>query len=132
MNSSGATASLFLAALLAAASVLPCTHAARDPNPNPSGDFFGNIPGLGGSGNGWGDFGGGYGGGYGGPSGGYARGGVIRPSVVCSDRGPCYKKRLTCPARCFTSYSRAGKGYGGGGGGGGCTIDCKKKCVAYC
>jgi hypothetical protein len=55
----------------------------------------------------------------------------VRPSVVCKERGPCYKKKLTCPAKCFTSYSRSGKGYGGGGGGGGCTLDCKK-CVAYC
>ncbi|KAG2240634.1 hypothetical protein Bca52824_090598 [Brassica carinata] len=30
------------------------------------------------------------------------------------------------------SFSRSGKGYGGGGGGGGCTMDCKKKCIAYC
>ncbi|XP_073280829.1 uncharacterized protein [Primulina huaijiensis] len=76
--------------------------------------------------------GGGFGGGYGGPKGGYAKGGVIRPTVVCKDKGPCYKKKLACPAKCFTSYSHAGKGYGGGGGGGGCTIDCKNKCVAYC
>ncbi|URE02484.1 glycine-rich protein [Musa troglodytarum] len=76
--------------------------------------------------------GGGWGGGFGGPSGGYARGGVVRPSVVCSEKGPCYKKRVTCPDSCFTSFSRSGKGYGGGGGGGGCTIDCKKRCTAYC
>ncbi|CAL9194406.1 unnamed protein product [Musa hybrid cultivar] len=91
------------------------------------GGFFGpgggfNVPG----------FGGGWGAGFGGPSGGHARGGVVRPSVVCSDKGPCYKKRVTCPAKCFSSFSRSGKGYGGGGGGGGCTIDCKKRCVAYC
>ncbi|XP_073131956.1 uncharacterized protein [Henckelia pumila] len=86
-----------------------------------------NIPGLP-----PGFAGGGFGGGYGGPKGGYAKGGVIRPTVVCKDKGPCYKKKLTCPAKCFTSYSHAGKGYGGGGGGGGCTIDCKDKCVAYC
>ncbi|RRT71573.1 hypothetical protein B296_00035422 [Ensete ventricosum] len=72
--------------------------------------------------------GGGWGAGFGGPSGGYARGGVVRPSVVCSEKGPCYKKRVTCPDRCFTSFSRSGKGYGGGGGGGGCTIDCEKRC----
>ncbi|KAF6163195.1 hypothetical protein GIB67_025059 [Kingdonia uniflora] len=76
--------------------------------------------------------GGGYGGGYGGPTGGYSKGGVIRPTVVCKEKGPCYKKKLTCPAKCFTSYSRSGKNYGGGGGGGGCTMDCKKKCVAFC
>ncbi|URD98310.1 glycine-rich protein [Musa troglodytarum] len=91
------------------------------------GGFFGpgsgfNMPG----------FGGGWGAGYGGPTGGYSRGGVVRPSVVCSDKGPCYKKRLTCPAKCFSSFSHSGKGYGAGGGGGGCTIDCKKRCVAYC
>lgn len=85
----------------------------------PGGGF--SIPGLGG----------GYGGGYGGPNGGYSRNGVIRPTVVCKDRGPCYQKKVTCPAKCFSSFSHAGKG-GGGGGGGGCTIDCKKKCTAYC
>ncbi|RWV98771.1 hypothetical protein GW17_00038366 [Ensete ventricosum] len=91
------------------------------------GGYFGpgsgfNIPG----------FGGGWGAGYGGPTGGYSRRGVVRPSVVCSEKGPCYKKRLTCPAKCFSSFSHSGKGYGSGGGGGGCTIDCKKRCVAYC
>ncbi len=90
----------------------------------PGGGF--NIPGFG---NG---LGGGYGAGYGGQNGGYSKGGIIRPTVVCKDKGPCYNKKLTCPAKCFTSYSNAGSGYGGGGGGGGCTMDCKKKCVAYC
>ncbi|KAL8192509.1 hypothetical protein R6Q57_027694 [Mikania cordata] len=84
---------------------------------------FGNWPGAG--------VGGGYGAGYGGPKGGHSKSGVIRPTMVCKDKGPCYKKKLTCPAKCFTAYSRSGKGYGGGGGGGGCTMDCKK-CVAYC
>ncbi|OMO76575.1 hypothetical protein CCACVL1_15604 [Corchorus capsularis] len=95
------------------------------------GSGFGNIPGFG---KGWGNgiIGGGYGAGYGGPSGGYSKGGVIRPTVVCKEKGPCFNKKLTCPAKCFTSYSRSGKGYGSGGGGGGCTMDCKKKCVAYC
>ncbi|XP_042519642.1 glycine-rich cell wall structural protein-like [Macadamia integrifolia] len=102
------------------------------------GSFFGpggvggfGIPGFS---NGWdnGGVGGGYGAGYGGPGGGYSKGGVIRPTVVCKERGPCYKKKLTCPAKCFTSYSHSGKNGGSGGGGGGCTIDCKKKCTAYC
>lgn len=95
------------------------------------GGFFGpgggfNIPGFGPV------VGGGYGSGYGGPNGGHSKSGVIRSAVVCKEKGPCYKKRLICPAKCFTSYSRSGKGYGYGGGGGGCTIDCQKKCVAYC
>ncbi|KAF8029868.1 hypothetical protein BT93_E2324 [Corymbia citriodora subsp. variegata] len=95
-----------------------------------SGGGFGDIPGLG---NGWGNgISGGYGAGYGGPGGGYSKGGVIRPTVVCKEKGPCYKKKLTCPAKCFTSFSHSGQGYGGGGGGGGCTMDCKKKCIAYC
>ncbi|KAK4770766.1 hypothetical protein SAY87_031298 [Trapa incisa] len=95
------------------------------------GGFFGPGGGFGipGFGSGWA---GGYGGGYGGPNGGYSKGGIIRPTVVCKERGPCYNKKLTCPAKCFTSFSRSGKGYGGGGGGGGCTMDCKKKCIAYC
>lgn len=102
-------------------------------NPNNGGGngFFGSgggydIPGWGGV------VGGGWGGGAGGPSGGSSGSGVIRPVVVCKDKGPCYKKKLRCPAKCFTSWSRSGKGYGGGGGGGGCTMDCKKKCIAYC
>ncbi|KAK8575273.1 hypothetical protein V6N13_033487 [Hibiscus sabdariffa] len=83
---------------------------------------------------GWGNgiIGGGYGAGVGGPSGGYSKGGVIRPTVVCKVKGPCFNKKLACPAKCFTSFSRSGKGYGSGGGGGGCTMDCKKKCIAYC
>ncbi|KAL5096612.1 hypothetical protein RYX36_000939 [Vicia faba] len=94
----------------------------------PGGGF--NIPGFG---NGFGNgFGGGYGSGYGGPNGGHSKNGIIRPSVTCTEKGPCYQKKLTCPAKCFTSFSHSGKGYGGGGGGGGCTIDCKKKCSAYC
>ncbi|CAN4117440.1 unnamed protein product [Withania somnifera] len=90
----------------------------------PGGGF--NIPGLGPA------VGGGYGGGYGGPKGGYAKGGIIRPTIVCKDKGPCLGKKLRCPSKCFKSFSRAGKGYGYGGGGGGCTMDCKKKCIAYC
>ncbi|DAD49796.1 TPA_asm: hypothetical protein HUJ06_031904 [Nelumbo nucifera] len=87
---------------------------------NGMGGFFGpgggfGMPGFG-NGNGWGN-GGSIGGG---------------PTVVCSDPGPCYKKKVACPTNCFTSYSRSGKNYGAGGGGGGCTIDCKKKCTAYC
>lgn len=98
----------------------------EDGNDNNVGGFF--FPG-GGFRSGWP---GGYGGGFGGPGGGYSKGGIVRPTVVCKEKGPCYKKRLICPAKCFSSYSRSGKGYGGGGGGGGCTVDCKKKCVAYC
>lgn len=75
---------------------------------------------------------GGWGGGYGGPSGGSGTGGVVRPVVTCKVKGPCYGKKLRCPSKCFTSWSRSGKGYGGGGGGGGCSMDCKKKCTASC
>lgn len=95
----------------------------------PGGGF--GIPGFGKGP--WGNgVGGGYGAGYGGPSGGSSKGGVVRPTVVCKEKGPCYNMKLTCPAKCFSSYSQSGKGYGGGGGGGGCTMDCKKKCSAYC
>uniref|UniRef100_A0A0D9VXC9 Uncharacterized protein n=1 Tax=Leersia perrieri TaxID=77586 RepID=A0A0D9VXC9_9ORYZ len=96
---------------------------------------MGSIPGMGGGGMGGFNMpgmGGGWGGGYGGPSGGYSRGGVVVPTVVCSEKGPCYRKKVTCPKKCFSSYRSSGKGYGGGGGGGGCTIDCKTKCTAYC
>ncbi|GJY18740.1 hypothetical protein Tco_0390231 [Tanacetum coccineum] len=84
-----------------------------------------NIPGFG-PGTNWpgNGVGGGYGSGYGGPKGGHSKSGVVRPSVVCKEKGPCYKKKLTCPAKCFTAYSGSGKGYGGGGGGGG-VLGCK-------
>lgn len=77
-------------------------------------------------------FGGGYGAGFGGPDGGYSKNGEIRQSLVCKEKGPCYGKNVTCPARCFTSFSRSGQNFGAGGGGGGCTVDCKKKCIASC
>nr|GMD83180.1 ATP-dependent RNA helicase A-like [Ipomoea batatas] len=50
------------------------------------------------------DFGGGYGAGFGGPNGGgfggpngggYAKGGTVRPTVVCKQKGPCYGKTLS-------------------------------------
>ncbi|RAL44817.1 hypothetical protein DM860_003576 [Cuscuta australis] len=92
------------------------------------GGFFGPGPGFSIPG-----FGGGYGSGFGGPGGGYGKGGVVRPpAVVCKEKGPCRGKKLTCPAKCYKSFSRSGKGYGGGGGGGSCTVDCTKKCAAYC
>ncbi|KAJ0981829.1 hypothetical protein J5N97_010084 [Dioscorea zingiberensis] len=140
------TTSGFLIAALLAAAMFPSgfarelseklEHSKQPTAPNswdwpgsghiPDPDWFFNP------GNNWGNSGGGYGGGYGGPNGGYNKGGVVPPSVVCSEQGPCYKKRLTCPAKCFTYYSRSGRNYGGGGGGGGCTMDCEKNCVAYC
>ncbi|MCD9645277.1 hypothetical protein HAX54_034103 [Datura stramonium] len=50
----------------------------------------------------------------------YPKGGVgvwiITPSVVCKEKGPCLGKKLRCPAKCYKSYSNAGKGYGYGGG----------------
>jgi hypothetical protein len=59
---------------------------------------------------------------------------LVRPSTVCTEPGPCHGKRLTCPARCFRSYSYTSEdgGGGGGGGGGGCSFDCTKRCEAYC
>ncbi|XP_019162106.1 PREDICTED: glycine-rich cell wall structural protein-like [Ipomoea nil] len=111
-------------------------HLARETSQRGGGGGFGapyfgpgsgfGVPGFGSG------FAGGYGSGYGGPAGGYARGGVVRPTVVCKEKGPCYGKKLTCPAKCFKSFAKGGKGYGYGGGGGGCTVDCKKKCSAYC
>lgn len=97
----------------------------------PPGGFFGGPAGNGG---GFGIPGGasGWGVGYGGPGGGYAHGGVEAPTVVCQEKGPCYGKKVTCPNKCFWSYSRSGNGYGAGGGGGSCTVDCKYKCTASC
>ncbi|CAN8325512.1 unnamed protein product [Cochlearia groenlandica] len=132
------TKSILLASLLLTIFV-SATQSSPHKSGNNDGSGFGRVPGSGfagipGFGNGFpgNGFGGGYGGGYGGPSGGFGKGGVVRPTVVCKDKGPCNGKKLRCPAKCFTSFSRSGKGYGGGGGGGGCTMDCKKKCVAYC
>lgn len=118
----------------------------QNPNtkPNPAGHTTNpgtGIPGFGGFGiPGFGNgnpfnmpgFSGGWGGGYSGSNGGRSYGGVVVPSVVCSEKGPCYKKRVTCPQKCFSSHSSSGKNYGAGGGGGGCTIDCKKRCIGYC
>ncbi|WMV16089.1 hypothetical protein MTR67_009474 [Solanum verrucosum] len=87
----------------------------------PGGGF--NIPGLGG---------GVFGGGFGSPKGGYGKSGAVSSSVVCKENGPCLGMKLICPAKCYKAYSSAGKGYGFGGGSGGCTMDCKKKCLAYC
>ncbi|XP_038996999.1 cold shock domain-containing protein 4-like [Hibiscus syriacus] len=101
-------------------------------NTGGNGGFFGITPVFGLPGFENGIVGGGYGAGFGGPKGGYSKGSIIKPTVVCKEKGPCYNKKLTCPAKCFSYYSRSGKGYGGGGGGGGCITDCKKKCRAYC
>uniref|UniRef100_J3MIA2 Uncharacterized protein n=1 Tax=Oryza brachyantha TaxID=4533 RepID=J3MIA2_ORYBR len=80
-------------------------------------------------GGGWGAWGAGYGGA--GAGGGYAHHEATAPSTVCMEKGPCYKKRLTCPDKCFKSFSFKGKHGGGGGGGGGCSFDCNK-CEATC
>lgn len=132
------TKPIFLASLLLLIFV-SATESARQKSGNDGLGGFGGIPGSGfagipGFGNGFPGtgVGGGYGGGYGGPSGGFGKGGVVRPTVTCKEKGPCNGKKLRCPAKCFSSFSRSGKGYGGGGGGGGCTMDCKKKCIAYC
>ncbi|CAH2047877.1 unnamed protein product [Thlaspi arvense] len=71
------------------------------------------------------------GGSYAVTSGEYRKGSVVRPSLVCKEKGHCYKKKLTCPAKCFTSFNISGSGFGGGGGGGGCSFDCKK-CEVNC
>ncbi|XP_038997115.1 uncharacterized protein LOC120121902 [Hibiscus syriacus] len=62
-------------------------------------------------------------------SGGYD---VNSGSVVCNQKGPCYKKKLTCPAKCYASVSRSGKGFSASASGGGCTMDCEKTCTAFC
>ncbi|XP_039004633.1 uncharacterized protein LOC120131792 [Hibiscus syriacus] len=53
-------------------------------------------------------------------------------SVVCNQKGPCYKKKLTCPAKCYTSVTKSGKGFHASASGGGCTMDCEKTCKAFC
>ncbi|XP_078447677.1 uncharacterized protein LOC144716447 [Wolffia australiana] len=64
--------------------------------------------------------------------GGFTGWGSWGTSVVCAEKGPCFNKRLTCPSRCFSSYTLHSKNFGGGGGGGGCSFDCKRTCSAYC
>uniref|UniRef100_A0A0D9VAN4 Uncharacterized protein n=1 Tax=Leersia perrieri TaxID=77586 RepID=A0A0D9VAN4_9ORYZ len=57
---------------------------------------------------------------------GYAHHEAMPPSTVCMEKGLCYKKQLTCPPKCFKSFSFKDKH-----GGGGCSFDCNK-CVATC
>ncbi|RLM87345.1 eggshell protein 2A-like [Panicum miliaceum] len=112
-----------LLALLALSAPL-ASWAAGQGRPNPGGGipWFGGGPGPGaGFFGGWGE------GGLG-----YRRGAVVPPSMVCAEQGPCRGKRLTCPVRCFRSFSYKGKNGGGGGGGGGCSFDCTSRCVATC
>lgn len=114
--------------MIAAASLCAATRPDFDPDQKQDDGFFGtddfnDIPGFE---KGWGN--GLMGGGYGGPGGSLSK----DVSLVCQERGPCYNKKLTCPAKCFASFSRSGKGFSAGGGGGGCSMDCKEKCIAYC
>ncbi|KAK8488205.1 hypothetical protein V6N13_120011 [Hibiscus sabdariffa] len=64
-----------------------------------------------------------------GPIGGGSTGDVN--SIVCTEKGPCYNKKLTCPSNCFGQVSKSGKGFSASAGGGGCTMDCKT-CKATC
>ncbi|CAN6170786.1 unnamed protein product [Urochloa humidicola] len=129
---------LLLLSLLALSAPLTSSAAAGAYNngmPNPGGGFFGGagMPSWFGGGSG-GPGAGGFFGGWGEGGLGYRRGAVVPPSVVCTEQGPCHGKRLTCPARCFRSYSykSAHGGGGGGGGGGGCSFDCTTRCAATC
>ncbi|CAI0468462.1 unnamed protein product [Linum tenue] len=127
--------SCFFFLLLSILLITTLSTTATRPNPESSNDGGAAAAAAGGffgPGTGIPEFGGGYGSGFGGPKGGYSKSGTYRPSVVCKEKGPCFNKKLRCPAKCFSAYGRSGKGYGSGGGGGGCTMDCKKKCVAYC
>ncbi|XP_062188527.1 cold shock domain-containing protein 4-like [Phragmites australis] len=114
---------LLLLVLLALSAPLASGAAGGGPD---GGGFFG-MPWFGGPQGGPGFFGGW---GEGGP--GYRRSAVVPPSTVCAEKGPCHGKRLTCPAKCFSSFSYKDKHGSGGGGGGGCSFDCTKHCVASC
>ncbi|XP_039052898.1 uncharacterized protein LOC120194757 [Hibiscus syriacus] len=52
-------------------------------------------------------------------------------SIVCDEPGPCYKKELTCPAKCYGSVNKSGSGFSASAGAGGCSMDCKT-CTATC
>ncbi|KAJ1287596.1 hypothetical protein BS78_02G021900 [Paspalum vaginatum] len=131
-----ATALLLLSLSLLALSVPPpaSAAAAHRPNPPDPNAFFAGMPFFGGRGapGGAGGFFGGAGWGEGGGGLGYRRGAVVPPSTVCPRDGPCRGKRLTCPARCFRTFSYRDKNGGGGGGGGGCSFDCTSRCAATC
>ena len=74
---------------------LHCSNETAERNAQIVGNgFFGPSGGFGvpNFGNGWENYGGGYGAGYGGPSGGYAKGGTIRPTVVCKEKGPATRR----------------------------------------
>ncbi|WVZ61726.1 hypothetical protein U9M48_011555 [Paspalum notatum var. saurae] len=131
-----ATPKASAAALLLLALSVPllssAAAAAHNPNPDPNA-FFAGMPFFGGAGPGGAAPGGGFfGGGWGEGGLGYRRGAVVPPSTVCAQDGPCRGKRLTCPARCFRTFSYRGKNGGGGGGGGGCSFDCTSRCAATC
>ncbi|CAM0905256.1 unnamed protein product [Alopecurus aequalis] len=132
MAAAKATPFLLLLAL-ALSFVVASSVAVHHPQGAGAGGFFGfggGIPEFGGgqrSG-----VSGGWGAGGVGPGGGFARRGVVQPSMVCAEKGPCNNKRLTCPSRCFSSYSYNGKNSAGGGGSGGCTFDCTARCQASC
>ncbi|RAL39431.1 hypothetical protein DM860_002964 [Cuscuta australis] len=97
----------------------PATPGFGLPDLGPAGDSFGLPSGIVG----------GYGSGFGGPNG---KSGMVNQPLVCQDKGPCFQKQLTCPAKCFQSFANSGKGYGFGGAAGGCTFDCKNNCIASC
>lgn len=130
-----AAAAVLLLTLLAALHAAARNNNNNNENRNPGGGggdpgaFFAGMPRFSGGGvPGSGRFFGGWGeGGLG-----YRRGVVVPPSTVCPQDGPCRGKRLTCPPRCFRTFSYGGKNGGGGGGGGGCSFDCTERCAATC
>ena len=129
----GVAVAALLALLALSAPLAPSAAGYGRPNPG-GGPWFGGgggIPWFGGGG-GAGPGAAGFFGAWGEGGLGYRRGAVVPPSMVCAEQGPCRGKRLTCPARCFRSFSYKGKNGGGGGGGGGCSFDCTTRCVATC
>ncbi|RCV09371.1 hypothetical protein SEVIR_2G026900v4 [Setaria viridis] len=130
MSPTKTTFAVVLLTVLALSAPL-ASSAAANPGGNPGGFFGAGMPWFGGGGAG-GPGAGGFFGGWGEGGRGYRRGAVVPPSMVCAEQGPCRGKRLTCPARCFRSFSYKGAHGGGGGGGGGCSFDCTTRCVATC
>ena len=124
-----AAASVLLLTLLAALHV--AAHNNNNENHNSGGGsdpgaFFAGMPRFSGGGV---PGGGGFFGGWGEGGLGYRRGAVVPPSTVCPQDGPCHGKRLTCPPRCFRTFSYGDKNVGGGGG---CSFDCTERCAATC
>ncbi|ESQ50545.1 hypothetical protein EUTSA_v10022963mg [Eutrema salsugineum] len=75
---------------------------------------------------------GGFGGMFHGFPGFHGNGDLMNPTHTCTVQGPCYGKKLTCPAECYKSTNVEKEGYKSTSKSGGCSMDCTEKCIAHC